>query len=1294
MVHMVRKIPLGWLAGVESDIPAAVLAESGGPGDDIRLELENGAIVEAQVKRGLQAGAKLWESLLALADGLSAKQIQAGVLVVCPNSSRSIRDALANDIVRIGSGRTDSLGPLGKELVKRLTDGGHDAAARCARIRIATLQALPADGASISAALAQLHHVCVEAEMAWTLLTEVALALIAGRGRRTADDVVRLWVSRRIELRPETDSESIGTPSQVAAWALASNREFSVLGMPKALPLDSAWIELEAAVLDEPHKAEETLEKALQSYHAGDGGRSNRSEKTDASTIGRFVRRSVIVAGPGLGKTTVLAVLARSYASDAYAVLSVRLPMVAVRMREQGAGFEEAVVSLGLDGSGISGAELRRSGLDKVVLLCDGLDECGRDQASIAKSLVTFSAGHPTSRIVVATRPIGYDCKDLLDWRHYRILPLEESQANLNIAKLIGGVLDPASESFKEKMAFAKQQLEAPHVKRVAARSPMLLGFIASLSYLGKSVGASKGDLYRQLFTLIEQAPSSRPDRGARTSAVMVRVLEMLGHVLVSCPNEMCSASLERCAQLFRFEQGGTVLKARELVERSVLRWQDLGMLERVRFGAEEVVTFIHKTFGEYAAARYLIDMPAEERDSQLAARIGEPGWSEVLAFSSASGLAEPVIRATLGWPALDQDPRLVERALDWVVEAEPRPDPELVKRLISAAWKAIDSDRRSHALRLGDSLCDLSASFPQEVDGAARDFLRSGRPWARLVAWACVATSGEACDRRELIEVVEGLGALVQEPATLTDGLNLFGRNTRVARHFVLGAARRILAFEPMQSELELLDVAVKMESLQTFQFIHDVRSLFKSHGRVPPIDYSPGLATSFMSDEDLAGWRKEQLHLLELLDDPATREASDLDRDPSKEELLAMSAFLDASGYMHLTGSAVSDFRSSGDGHLFRELFRVVCAVSGIDAAKVARAAKLRRKSLSVSTDKFSSLFSDMPRVDTAPEWVTSTPESSLATIERGMMATSQWIVLLAAQILQSFSFQEQLPTVLRRLLTKGEGDTLWAATALASELPTDVCISLLVEGISRPVVPGSQHVFSKLAELDPSSLGTVTLEMLQTALLGTGPRTATAAARLAGKVPTMPGLGPLVRDAYEHWLRAESPYPKAVGIVPDSPRAELTKRSAELGLLSDDEVLRRCSDDRWDIKEVARTFVEGRLKLSEDFRDMFLTAVESGNASPGLLTSSLRSLCPYSAGQVNRILGMLSNPLPTIRYAAIELLRAEYLGMEVIIASIDKLLADSEISVREKAAELRAKQDFCPAAVSPTASSATRA
>src|SRR5690606_21642039 len=73
---------------------------------------------------GLRVGPKLWGSLIALASGLKNGSIHAGVLVVSPDSSRTISFELAGDIRRMGEGRTDGLRSIGSEWCARLKNAG------------------------------------------------------------------------------------------------------------------------------------------------------------------------------------------------------------------------------------------------------------------------------------------------------------------------------------------------------------------------------------------------------------------------------------------------------------------------------------------------------------------------------------------------------------------------------------------------------------------------------------------------------------------------------------------------------------------------------------------------------------------------------------------------------------------------------------------------------------------------------------------------------------------------------------------------------------------------------------------------------------------------------------------------------------------------------------------------------------------------------------------------------------------------------------------------------------------
>jgi len=107
--------PLGWLGDAE-DVPVAISMETGGPGDDLRIELASGGDVEVQAKRSLDRGAKLDEALTALARGVASRKCAHAVLLVSNRASGTITEGLKEDLVRLGQGRADGLRDITSDL--------------------------------------------------------------------------------------------------------------------------------------------------------------------------------------------------------------------------------------------------------------------------------------------------------------------------------------------------------------------------------------------------------------------------------------------------------------------------------------------------------------------------------------------------------------------------------------------------------------------------------------------------------------------------------------------------------------------------------------------------------------------------------------------------------------------------------------------------------------------------------------------------------------------------------------------------------------------------------------------------------------------------------------------------------------------------------------------------------------------------------------------------------------------------------------------------------------------------
>ena len=433
-VHSLRGTPVQWTEGLTASHPVSVSSETGGPGDDISLELADGSIVEVQAKKGLKATKAFWSVVDSLSEGIDSDQCTYGVLIVCPSSSNTIRCGFARAIRRIGDERYDDPSTQQSALIEYLKKKGYDPAKICSRLRIKAVSALSDQGDAIGAACDKLDHVCADTSQimsAWNALYKEASSAIGRKGKRTSSSLVSVLQRSNISIKSDKNDSPAAISQALLKWIDTTTEHFGVLGIDEPLPIDTAWLQLQASVGYDSSKHGSSIEDALHAYHELSEKSANRDENViDAKTIGTFRKHCVVVGGPGSGKSLLLKVLAREFGKDAFVSLRVNLRYLAKRIETTGCTVEEGLLSLGLGESRISPEQLRSAGIPELVFLCDGLDECGNYQSFIASGLKDIAASSPSYRIIVTTRPIGYSTSELRDWRHYEITPLQSGQSS------------------------------------------------------------------------------------------------------------------------------------------------------------------------------------------------------------------------------------------------------------------------------------------------------------------------------------------------------------------------------------------------------------------------------------------------------------------------------------------------------------------------------------------------------------------------------------------------------------------------------------------------------------------------------------------------------------------------------------------------------------------------------------------------------------------------------------------------------------------------------------------------
>ncbi|MCR8826959.1 NACHT domain-containing protein [Pseudosulfitobacter koreensis] len=1160
------------------DIPVGIWAESEGPGDDLRLELVDGRVAEVQAKKGLQRGAALWEALDALAAAVSRGRLDFGVLAVAPDSSGTVRENLANDIERIGQGRTDMLSEIGKDWLARLVKDALNPQEVCSSLRIQVVHALAADDADRRLTKVLLATICdnaVEADHGWSLLYEDAVTMMEQRGRADMPRLIRLLTSNGIVL---SDNEyGAGIASRLARWVVETRDGFTLSATRKRLPL-SALLDMRTVKIPFELPPAESAHKALARYHDGSLGSSRSDLEYDAEWTGRFCRRAVIQAGPGLGKSTLATKLAYEYASDGFPVLLVSLKQVAAAML-RGEGFEAALKAHGLDGSPISVEVFDRARLSDIVVIADGLDDCGVRHEAVAAGIQSYAAGHPRARIIVTTRPIGYTSTQLSQWQHYRLISPSSSSGSYNLGSLLAALSDDSSGA--DAFELAHKELSGTSNPDAIAVSPLTLGMAASLLHRQNRLPETRPKLYEQLIALFDRDDGiERPEDVS--AQIAGYILNVLGWTVVGDPLVARATLMDRCAEALATEMGKTRLATTGIVESALRYWERAGLIESVHHDGVEMLTFVHKTFAEFAAARYIADLDPEARAGELARIIQLPDWTEVTTFASGLGYGNDIARQFMARGTAGHDGQ-VERALAVAINPDARTDDTVASELAIVAFDAIAVGAKKK-FAIGVALMNLAERRPAVIFPLVANRLNAKDFPTRLTAWACITSADMA-----------GLDADRLE-AALAELLSNTESHHTTAGRFVFGPMDDFNLLSSVGIAALEVQPPAAMEGFAERYLRHRAFQGTNTQSRIARILGAQGLSFSL-----LRAMETKEKNLMDRFLNPPEDECrahnqalralavavalKEDDAQPKPD--YPFERFLQFAGYYSLSGFDQAPRRDLGqwstpyDEPAVQGAMRAMVAISTLDGAMLAAEAREvvrfldREPTAKPYTLHFPTI--DMPSL----EW----EKASALPMDKGQLETavrhgSAWLAYVAGNLLESVEITQ---VDARRILAGARGASLWAGAEIAhAKLPAESATEVLVERLSPPLPRGSEYIFGVLARLTPP----MTKELGAAIALGLGDRyisTVTGAAELglamveAGEViDAVP-----VARSYTKWQAHEAKQ-KDKHIQRPSPLETLLKLRIALGELDDDALTAALGDARSDVRKIAEDEREKRAQL----------------------------------------------------------------------------------------------------------------
>ena len=1264
-VHLLRGTPLSWLP--VADVLVAVWAESEGAGDDVRLEFSSAISAEIQAKKGLQRGPTLWEALEALITAVRDGCLDHGILAVAPDSSGTIREDLAKDLERLGQGRHDHLTSIGTELHRRLQDIGGAWEQSCQRVAIRVVHALKADDADIRAAKESLRWVCADeaqADAAWNALYRDAVALIEHRGRWTMAYLLRLLQREGIAIRDADFPAAIA--KKLADWVRSTHDRFTLPATRKPLPL-SALLEMRAVgtVIEQPDA--EDAAAALARYHDAAGALDRDAPIYDAEWTGRFRRHAVVVAGPGLGKSTLMTLLASSYAIDGFPVLCVKLKQIAAAM-ERGASFDHALRSQALDGSGITPERFDSAKLNDLVVLADGLDDCGGFHDAVARALHAFSSGHPSARIIVTTRPIGYTTAELADWKHYRLLAPEKNHGAEHLAKLLSALKDP--DDAQDVLQVAKRELAASRASEAISSSPHLLGMAAALISSRGKLPDTRPRLYSELIGLFEAAGGpgiSRPG----SASLAEHILNGLGWLLMHDSLASAGVLTKRCAELFAAPMGRTPLAMLELVEPLLRYWEQLGIIEQLHHDGTAYWTFVHKTFTEFTAARHLKALPDEQRVAHLNRLVDQPDWHEVIAFAGGLGLGDEIARLLVERRAAGHYGQM-ERALALAGDKDAEVTGDLVRQLAALAFQAVeteDADRFS----VGLALSKLAEVYPTIVGPIAAAYLHDERSTVQLAAWACVVSAEpNSYGADELAQVLSRLlptvGKVIR--ASLLGGIGVSLDRLAKDRDLIQRIAFVALAAQPNADLKAFAETLLGHEALNTVGFYGRVTALLSARGVAEEVEL-PWARSSVHSIFELLNpsneWRTAAARALGALAETVIAEGGETSgANPEPPRFPQFGALVALTGFNEVPVSDVYRWEAPYDAAVVRTVVQALVHASAIDPqALSAEAAAVMRRA---DADDGFALF-DFPRVDVPePDWRKAAELiSDLSTLVAAMNHGSHWMAYVAGNILAASSATQEQS---RSLLDSAAGTSLWAAMEVVrTQQPADVANAMILDRLAGSFPDGAEHLFKGL-EKGKIECSSALCEVVRRGLASASPTIAIAAANLAKDLAEreQPLESKMIVDAYDGWLIRE---PKQKdNVIPPSPREALLKLLISQNALDDDRLLATLTDIRPDIRDAGKERVLDAIAASDSLKDAVIERIVSRSLPPAIAASVLQRETPVSDEQIHALETLVCEQDPKWRRVGVELLRRCYFSAHQIAEHGAKLSADDESEIRRAA------------------------
>lgn len=764
--------------------PVAISQETGGPGDDIRVELENGQVMEVQASSGLQRVAEFDRKMKRLYEGLKGDPELLAVLIVDSRASGLIRSNISSDIERIGDGRTDHLSSEFVELANILEDDGRVDPEAMRRLRICTVNL---DEGSDGQALVQSKLGDIvgpeNAAHASALLFKRGMQMLRQRGRSTIVQLVGLLdasigIQAEATVRAAIIAQYLRTTSDL--FSKSEAKAIRRAGDPK-IPLKAVYITPHVIGLED---AETSMDRASDQHEAepirrnidpslpGALAYKPYTEEEERPETAKFIDEitapgvQVLLGGAGAGKST-----AAAYITAREAELAAnghgRFPVFAAIVDAINAQDEiQGLIGRNLSSQGpglkeVFDAEWRRG---NCLVVLDGLDEIRTEvgRTAAVRKIERLTASMADNCVIVTSRPAAYEKRDLAGSRIvWRLLPWSWSDIREYVRQFFTALAPTDEAGARRCEQTLIHALETNAEAKELARVPLLLSLLGYVIHRGDTqLPGDRASLYEKIVGLmVEDWPTVR-SHGTRgeteANSIPIDAIAQLAWKLHDGTDtqlwdeQHVKNTLANVLAHRGYSQRDIDETSRQILDAAV---NGTGLLV---VSAADRFKFVHRSIGAYLCAQHLANEEGQFT-SRLSDLANHSRWHETIRLAIALMARQKV--------------ELTEQAIEKLIEPNPEIPLEQVlnRRLRLAAECVADAPALSDSLAskvmiatasrdgvvpcwivdasLADALHLLAGHVPSDEAIASMFPMVNHKNWRVRQAVLCVLTRAAARD-------------------------------------------------------------------------------------------------------------------------------------------------------------------------------------------------------------------------------------------------------------------------------------------------------------------------------------------------------------------------------------------------------------------------------------------------------------------------------------------------------------------------------------------------------------------